>query len=83
MPSLEVPPDLSQLARDSRYQVQGGVVSASGTGAAPAANTAAAIDLWLVTHEELRHSARIRAVFDFIAERALAETQLFERGTRE
>ena len=28
---LEVPPDLSQLARDSRYQVQGGVVSASGT----------------------------------------------------
>ena len=27
---LEVPPDLSQLARDSRYQVQGGVVSASG-----------------------------------------------------
>jgi outer membrane protein assembly factor BamC len=33
---LEVPPDLSQLARDSRYQPQGGVVSASGTGAAPA-----------------------------------------------
>ncbi len=44
--------------------------------------TAAAIDLWLVTHEELRHSARIRAVFDFIAERALADTDLFERGTR-
>ncbi len=28
---LEVPPDLSQLSRDSRYQVQGGVVSASGS----------------------------------------------------
>jgi outer membrane protein assembly factor BamC len=31
---LEVPPDLTQLAKDSRYQVQGGVVSAS-TAAAP------------------------------------------------
>ena len=27
---LEVPPDLTQLSRDSRYQPQGGVVSASG-----------------------------------------------------
>jgi outer membrane protein assembly factor BamC len=36
---LEVPPDLTQLARDSRYQPQGGVVSASGA-AAIAANTA-------------------------------------------
>jgi outer membrane protein assembly factor BamC len=34
---LEVPPDLSQLARDSRYQPQGGVVSASGVRSAPAA----------------------------------------------
>ena len=42
---LEVPPDLSQLARDSRYQPQGGVVSASGmqTGAAAAAATAASV----------------------------------------
>ena len=32
---LEVPPDLTQLARDSRYQAQGGVVSASTIGAAP------------------------------------------------
>ena len=31
---LEVPPDLSQLARDSRYQLQSGVVSASGAAAA-------------------------------------------------
>jgi len=44
--------------------------------------TAAAIDLWLVTHEELRHSARIRAVFDFIADRALADKDLFELGSR-
>ncbi|MCB1705914.1 MAG: LysR family transcriptional regulator [Halioglobus sp.] len=43
---------------------------------------AAAIDLWLVTHEELRYSARIRTVFDFIAERALADAQLFEHGSR-
>jgi len=41
---LEVPPDLSQLARDSRYQAQGGVVSASGAGAggSPAVTAGAA-----------------------------------------
>jgi outer membrane protein assembly factor BamC len=43
---LDVPPDLSQLARDSRYQPQGGVISASGmqanVGAAPAAGAASA-----------------------------------------
>jgi outer membrane protein assembly factor BamC len=33
---LEVPPDLTQLARDSRYQPQGGVISASAAGS-PAA----------------------------------------------
>lgn len=40
---LEVPPDLTQLSRESRYQPQGGVVSASaaGTPAAPAAAGAA------------------------------------------
>ncbi len=38
---LEVPPDLTQLARDSRYQAQGGVVNASAVGAAPVATVAA------------------------------------------
>ncbi len=41
--ALEVPPDLTQLSRESRYQLQGGVVSASGAGApvaAPATGTA-------------------------------------------
>jgi len=42
--------------------------------------SAAEIDLWLVTHEELRYSARMRAVFDFIAARALQDKSLFERG---
>ena len=28
---------------------------------------------WLVTHEELRHSARIRAVFDFLAEKIMSK----------
>lgn len=42
--------------------------------------TAAKIELWLVTHEELRHSARIRAVSDFITERVLADATLFESG---
>ncbi|MCB1689512.1 MAG: LysR family transcriptional regulator [Halioglobus sp.] len=44
--------------------------------------SAASIDLWLVTHEELRHSARIRTTFDFIAQRAQADADLFARGTR-
>ena len=40
--SLEVPPDLTQLARDSRYQVPGGVVSAAaGTGAGGGSQVAA------------------------------------------
>ena len=34
--SLEVPPDLTQLSRDSRYQTQGGVISASGASATKA-----------------------------------------------
>lgn len=45
---LEVPPDLTQLARDSRFQPQGGVISAAaaaargaGTAAAPGAPTVA------------------------------------------
>lgn len=41
---------------------------------------AAEIDLWLVTHEELRHSARIRAIYDYIAERMLADASLFQYG---
>jgi len=38
--SLEVPPDLSQLARDTRYQTRGGAVSAAASASAPAAATA-------------------------------------------
>ncbi len=38
---LDVPPDLTQLARDSRYRSQGGVVSASGA-TGPVANAATA-----------------------------------------
>ncbi len=43
--SLDVPPDLTQLARDSRYRPQGGPVSASGTGltATTATTTAVAV----------------------------------------
>jgi outer membrane protein assembly factor BamC len=42
---LEVPPDLSQLARDNRYQAQGGVISAAATpgAAAPAAAESVAV----------------------------------------
>ena len=38
---LDVPPDLTQLARDTRYQSQGGVISAAATPGAPAPDTAA------------------------------------------
>jgi outer membrane protein assembly factor BamC len=46
-PPLEVPPDLTQLSRESRYQTQGGVVSASAAGStsAPAASAAPAMAL--------------------------------------
>lgn len=40
--ALEVPPDLTQLARESRYQPQGGVVSAASAGGSQAAAPAAA-----------------------------------------
>ena len=39
---LEVPPDLTQLARESRYQPQGGVISAAAAGAVPSAQAASA-----------------------------------------
>jgi outer membrane protein assembly factor BamC len=39
---LDVPPDLSQLARESRYQVVGGAVTASAAAAGSAAGAAAA-----------------------------------------
>lgn len=42
--------------------------------------TAYSVEMWLVTHEELRYSARIRAVADYIAERVLADAHLFEKG---
>ena len=38
---LDVPPDLTQLARENRYATQGGVVSAAGSPVAGAASAAA------------------------------------------
>jgi outer membrane protein assembly factor BamC len=40
--ALEVPPDLTQLARDSRYQPQGGVISAAAAAANPGGGATAA-----------------------------------------
>lgn len=37
-------------------------------------------DLWIVTHEELRHSARIRAVFDYLSEHIRTAAETFETG---
>ena len=39
--ALEVPPDLTQLARDSRFQPQGGVISAAAAAATPAGGSGA------------------------------------------
>jgi outer membrane protein assembly factor BamC len=49
---LEVPPDLTQLARDSRYQAQGGVVSAAAA-AGPATGAAGAAAAGLVAPKVL------------------------------
>lgn len=35
------------------------------------------IDMWLVTHEDLRSSARIRALYDFLAERLATDAGIF------
>jgi outer membrane protein assembly factor BamC len=51
---LEVPPDLSQLSRDARYQPQGGVISASGMQANVATVAAAAPVMAPSTVGELR-----------------------------
>ncbi len=40
------------------------------------------VEAWLVTHEELRSSARIRAVFDFLAEK-MEEDAAYMTGRRE
>jgi DNA-binding transcriptional LysR family regulator len=34
--------------------------------------------LWLITHEELRHTARVRAFLDFVAPRLVARRRLFD-----
>jgi outer membrane protein assembly factor BamC len=52
--TLEVPPDLSQLAKDSRYQPQAGSVSASAMQQAPVAAAAAAPTVVPVGDAKLR-----------------------------
>ncbi len=53
--TLDVPPDLTQLARDSRYQVQGGVVTASGAAATrPGAVSAVAPGVAPLTSGDMR-----------------------------
>ena len=34
--------------------------------------------LWLLTHEELRHTARVRAFLDFLAPRLIARRRQFD-----
>lgn len=45
-------------------------------------HSVASVDMWIVTHTELRHSARIRAVYDHLIEQVLAAQQMFEHGPR-
>lgn len=39
--------------------------------------------LWLLTHEELRHTARVRAFLDFVAPRLVARRKLFDPRERD
>ena len=51
---LDVPPDLTQLSRDSRYQTQGGVVSAAAANLPAAAGTTGTATVALQSVGELR-----------------------------
>ena len=51
---LDVPPDLSQLSRESRYQRAGGVVSAAAAAVAPAAGGATAPTVALAALDDMR-----------------------------
>ncbi len=42
--------------------------------------SAMTLELWLVTHRELRTSARLRAVFDFLVEAMARDSGFLERG---
>lgn len=46
-------------------------------------HSVASVDMWIVTHTELRHSARIRAVYDHLTEQVLAAQETFEHGPSE
>jgi outer membrane protein assembly factor BamC len=52
--ALDVPPDLTQLARDSRYQPQSGVVSASGLATSTAAAASAPSSIAINTLADMR-----------------------------
>jgi outer membrane protein assembly factor BamC len=53
-PNLEVPPDLTQLSGDARFQAQGGVVSAAAAARAPATAGAAPATVALTAAGDLR-----------------------------
>jgi len=57
---LDVPPDLTQLARDSRYQTQGGVVSAAAANVPTASGTPAAVALGAVANMRIERSGQQR-----------------------
>ena len=57
---LDVPPDLTQLARDSRYQTQGGVVSAAATNVPTASGAPAAVALGAVANMRIERSGQQR-----------------------
>jgi outer membrane protein assembly factor BamC len=57
---LDVPPDLTQLARDSRYQTQGGVVSAAASNVPTASGAPAAVALDAVANMRIERSGQQR-----------------------
>jgi outer membrane protein assembly factor BamC len=57
---LDVPPDLTQLARDSRYQTQDGVVSAAASNVPTASGAPAAVALGAVANMRIERSGQQR-----------------------
>jgi outer membrane protein assembly factor BamC len=57
---LDVPPDLTQLARDSRYQTQNGVVSAAASNVPTASGAPAAVALDAVANMRIERSGQQR-----------------------
>lgn len=90
---IEVKPDRAVMQTNSPNAVMAGIAAGYGIGVAthrmararPAVervlpNWETTLDLWIVVHEDVRRSARIRAAFDHLVELLEADRGYFEHG---